>query len=147
MSRRGGRGGRGGSRSPSSRGGKRGSSRGGSRGKGGKGTPKRGGSSKKGSSKGSSSSSKKKKKQQKSKSSKKKKKQQSSLMKFLRKHIPCLQVKQEVNLEGMSLNAVKLLGFNEKDIIKIKVRFDDIDIDQTGEIDYNEFLLVFIEDY
>ena len=140
MSRRGGRGGRGGSRSPSSRGGKRGSSRGGSRGKGGKGTPKRGGSSKKGSSKGSSSSSKKKKKQQKSKSSKKKKKQQSSLMKFLRKHIPCLQVKQEVNLEGMSLNAVKLLGFNEKDIIKIKVRFDDIDIDQTGEIDYTEFL-------
>ena len=139
MSRRGGRGGRGGSRSPSSRGGKRGSSRGGSRGKGGKGTPKRGGSSKKGSSKGSSSSSKKKKKQQKSKSSKKKK-QQSSLMKFLRKHIPCLQVKQEVNLEGMSLNAVKLLGFNEKDIIKIKLRFDDIDIDQTGEIDYTEFL-------
>ena len=61
-------------------------------------------------------------------------------MKFLRKHIPCLQVKQEVNLEGMSLNAVKLLGFSEKDIIKIKLRFDDIDIDQTGEIDYTEFL-------
>ena len=26
------------------------------------------------------------------------------------------------------------------DIIKIKLRFDEIDIDQTGEIDYNEFL-------
>ena len=36
--------------------------------------------------------------------------------------------------------AVKLLGFSEQDIIKIKLRFDEIDIDQTGEIDYNEFL-------
>ena len=33
-----------------------------------------------------------------------------------------------------------LLGFDIEDIVKIKLRFDDIDIDQTGEIDYNEFL-------
>ena len=131
---RSGRGGRGGSRSPQGRGGKRGTSRGGSRG----GASKRGGSRKAGSSKSGSSSKSKKSKPKKSSSSKKKK--NAGLMKTLRKILPCLEVKPEVNLEGMSLNAVKLLGFSEQDIIKIKLRFDEIDIDQTGEIDYNEFL-------
>ena len=130
---RSGRGGRGGSRSPKGRGGKRGTSRGGSRG----GASKRGGSRKDGSSKSGGSSKSKKSKPKKSSS---KKKKTSGLMKTLRKIIPCLEVKPEVNLEGMSLNAVKLLGFSEQDIIKIKLRFDEIDIDQTGEIDYNEFL-------
>ena len=33
-----------------------------------------------------------------------------------------------------------LFKFRHEDIVKIKLCFDDIDIDQTGEIDYNEFL-------
>ena len=44
------------------------------------------------------------------------------------------------DLDQEAQNACNLLGFRHGDIVKIKLRFDDIDIDQTGEIDYNEFL-------
>ncbi len=134
--RSGGRSGRGGARKSS---GGRGSSRSGGargKGKGGGGKGQKSSKSKSGGKKGGASKPKKKSRG----GGGGKKKGPSALRKLLSRYIPCLEIKKEVSLEGMAQNAVKLLGFSEKDCSRIKTRFDDIDIDGTGEIDYQEFL-------
>ena len=58
----------------------------------------------------------------------------------LKRMLPCFKPEVTYDLDQEAQNSCNLLGFTHEDIVKIKVRFDDIDIDQTGEIDYNEFL-------
>ena len=58
----------------------------------------------------------------------------------LKRNLPCYAKEVTYDLDQEAQNACNLLGFRHEDIVKIKLRFDDIDIDQTGEIDYNEFL-------
>lgn len=58
----------------------------------------------------------------------------------MKRNLPCFAKEVTYDLDQEAQNACNLLGFRHEDIVKIKIRFDDIDIDQTGEIDYNEFL-------
>jgi Ca2+-binding EF-hand superfamily protein len=74
-----------------------------------------------------------------SNSSNKKGKKSTSFVK-LKRMLPCFSPDVTYELDQEAQNSCDLLGFRPEDIIKIKIRFDDIDIDQTGEIDYNEFL-------
>ena len=59
--------------------------------------------------------------------------------------LPCFKPDVTIELDQEAQNSCDLLGFTHEDIVKIKVRFDDIDIDQTGEIDYTEFLAASID--
>jgi Ca2+-binding EF-hand superfamily protein len=121
---RGGRSGRGGSRG-GSRGGRSGgrSGRGGKSSRSGRGNGEKGDSKRKG-----------------KKSSKKKKTNNNGFKKLMGKVFPCCKPPVEVKMNTTAKSAAKALGFTEEDCAKLKRRFDDIDVDLTGEIGYDELL-------
>eukprot|EP01029_Cantina_marsupialis_P030946 TRINITY_DN8651_c0_g1_i1.p1 TRINITY_DN8651_c0_g1~~TRINITY_DN8651_c0_g1_i1.p1 ORF type:complete len:379 (+),score=70.87 TRINITY_DN8651_c0_g1_i1:174-1310(+) len=45
----------------------------------------------------------------------------------------------EVDLEGAALLTVEILGISEKQLKSVKAKFDGLDMDGSGEIDYEEF--------
>jgi len=47
--------------------------------------------------------------------------------------------KETIELTGTAAQAVDILGLNGTDLRRLKFHFDDIDMDGSGEIDYDEF--------
>ena len=62
-----------------------------------------------------------------------------SIMHRIRKALGCAP-QQFAEVTGTAKQAAQALGFLPKDVSKLKLHFDDIDIDGVGEIDYDEFL-------
>ena len=62
------------------------------------------------------------------------------MKKLMIKLLPCCKPPVEVVMNTTAKSATRALGFTPEDCAKLKRRFDDIDVDLTGEIGYDELL-------
>eukprot|EP00948_MAST-09A_sp_MAST-9A-sp1_P000891 g891.t1 len=79
----------------------------------------------------------------KKKSRKREKKKDGIIKKILKKLFP--KAMEDIEVSGTAEQAVELLGLTQRDLKRLKAKFLAVDLDGSGEIDYDEFF-EFIDD-